>query len=122
MIIVAMLDLDSCFISINPSVRRILGYSPSEIIGTPLSRYVPKDQLAIHKQILERELSGAESRTGYYEMQAFRRDGRQPPTLEMSSKVIFGKGEKPEAIHAIARDISERKEVEVRQKLLVFHA
>jgi response regulator RpfG family c-di-GMP phosphodiesterase len=54
--IVATLDLEFRFTSVNPAVERILGYAPEEIIGTPLSNYVPDDQLAMHRAILERKL------------------------------------------------------------------
>ena len=43
--IVATMDLDFRFTSVNPAVERILGYAPHEIVGFPLATFVPEDQL-----------------------------------------------------------------------------
>ena len=40
-------------------------------------------------------------------------------TLEVSSKLLFDQSGKPSGIHAIARDITERKEAEARQLVLI---
>jgi PAS domain S-box-containing protein len=114
--IVATLDLDFRFTSANPAVERILGYAPQEIIGTPLSGYVPEDQLAMHRDMLAQKLKGAASTQ--YEMQLLGKDRQQRFTLEVNSKLIFDDG-KPVAIHSIARDISERKNAEAVQVVLI---
>ena len=56
--IVATLDLEGRFTSINPAVRRILGYEPHELIGVPLRQLIPPDELAIHEFMLKRKLEG----------------------------------------------------------------
>jgi PAS domain S-box-containing protein len=114
--IVATLDLDFRFTSVNPAVTRILGYAPEEIVGSPLSRYVPERQLPMHKSMLERKLAG-EAAT-QYEMELLGKDGRRF-TLEVSSTLIFDDAGKPAAIHSISRDVTERKDAEARQLLLV---
>jgi PAS domain S-box-containing protein len=114
--IVATLDLDFRFTSANPAVERILGYAPHEIVGTPLGCYVPADQLLMHREMLAQKLKGAESTQ--YEMQLMGKDRQQRFTLEVNSRLIFDDG-KPVAIHSIARDISERKNAEAGQAVLV---
>jgi PAS domain S-box-containing protein len=114
--IVATLDLDFRFTSVNPAVTRILGYAPEEILGTPLSRLVPEQQLPMHQSMLQRKLGG-ETAT-QYEMELLGKDGRHF-TLEVSSTLIFDGAGNPTAIHAIARDVTERKDAEARQLLLV---
>jgi PAS domain S-box-containing protein len=114
--IVATLDLDFRFTSVNPAVERILGYTPYEIVGTPLGRYVPAGQLGMHREMLARKLAG-EAAT-QYEMQLMGKGGEQRFTLEVNSKLILDNG-KPVAIHSIARDISERKDAEARQTILL---
>jgi PAS domain S-box-containing protein len=115
--IVAMLDLEFRFTAVNPAVQRILGYTPAEIIGAPLSRFVPEDQLVMHRDMLAQKLSGAA--TTQYEMQLYGKDRRRRFTLEVNSKLLVDGSGRPTGIHAIARDITERKEAEARQALLV---
>ena len=115
--IVATLDLELCFTSVNPAVERILGYKPEEIVGVPLSQYVPDDQLAMHAAMLQRKLEGEGSTQ--YEMQMFGKDRNQRFTLEVNSKLLFDPEGKGIGIHSISRDISERKEAEGRQLVLI---
>ena len=115
--IVATLDLDLHFTSVNPAVERILGYTPEEMVGTPLSDYVPPDQLDMHRAMLAKKLAG-EAAT-QYEMELLAKGGERRFTLEVNSKLLFDGDARPVAIHAIARDVTERKEAEARQKLLV---
>jgi PAS domain S-box-containing protein len=114
--IVAMLDLDMRFSSVNPAVERLLGYSPEELVGTPLARYVPKEQLPLHKSMLDRKIGG--DATTQYEMQLLGKDG-QRFTLEVNSKLMFDAKGNAIGVHAIARDIGERKNAEARQTLLI---
>ena len=115
--IVATLDLEFHFTALNPAVQRILGYTPEEMIGTPLSQYIPEEQLATHAAMLQRKLEGEDSTR--YEMQLVSKDRQRRFTLEVSSKLLFDSSGKPSGIHAIARDISERKEAEGRQLVLI---
>jgi PAS domain S-box-containing protein len=115
--IVSTLDLDFRFTSVNPAVERILGYTPDEIVGTPLSAHVPPDQLAMHAEMLKRRLEGEGSTQ--YEMQLLAKDRQRRFTLEVSSKLILAADGAPVGIHSIARDISERKEAEARQRVLI---
>ena len=108
--LVFTLDLDFRITSANPAVKSLLGYAPDELIGTPLSQYVPPEQLGKHRDMLRRKLSG-EAGTTRYEMQVIARDG-QVRTLETNSRLSLDRDGKPKAIHAIARDITERKKYE----------
>src|SRR5262245_25116428 len=114
--IVATLDLEGRFTSINPAVQRILGYEPHELIGVPLRRLIPPDELAIHESMLKRKLEGEESTR--YEMQVFGRDGRRH-TLEVNSRLMFNADRQPVGLHSIARDVSDRKAAEARQNILL---
>ena len=114
--IVATLDLGFRFTSVNPAVERILGYSPQEFVGTTLKEHVPPDQLVMHDAMLRAKLEGKSSTT--YEMQIFSK-GRQRLTLEVNSKLIRDEDGNPSGIHAIARDVTERKQAEARQLVLI---
>jgi PAS domain S-box-containing protein len=115
--IVATLDLDFRFTSVNPAVTRILGYAPADMVGTPLSQIVPADQLAMHHHMLAQKLGGLAATQ--YEMQVFGKDRQRRFTLEVNSRLLVDGNNKPIAIHASARDITERKEAEARQSVLV---
>jgi PAS domain S-box-containing protein len=115
--IVATLDLKVRFTSVNPVVERILGYAPEEVIGASLSKFVPEDQLAVYADMLKRKLEGDQSTR--YEIQLLAKDGKKRFTLEVNSKLMFDGEGRPVGIHSISRDISERKEAEARQLVLI---
>jgi len=115
--IIATFDLDGRFTSVNPAVERILGYTPQQLIGTDLANYIPEEEIATHEAMRRRKLEGEPSTR--YEMQALAKDGQRRVTLEINSKLMFkGTGE-PVGIQSIARDITERKEAEARQAVLI---
>jgi PAS domain S-box-containing protein len=114
--IVATLDLAGRFTTINPAVERVLGYSPDELIGKS------PDQLAAHgappldegKSRRQLQKEG----TTRYERQICSKDGRTL-ALEVNSKLIYDNGGDPIAVHSILRDVTERKDAEARQLLLI---
>jgi PAS domain S-box-containing protein len=114
--IVATLDLDGRFTSINPAVERVLGYSADELIGLSLAELAPHGDKPIDQAVLRRELT-SEGATRY-EMQISAKDGRDL-ALDVSSKLIYDNSGKPTAIHSICRDVTERKDAEARQSLLI---
>lgn len=114
--IVATMDLDMHVTSINPAIERIMGYKPDEIIGTSLDRLIPADQLPMQNAMLERKLKG-EGATRY-ETDLVRKDGTRC-TVEVNSRLVLDALGEPTAVHSIARDITERRNAEARQTLLV---
>src|SRR5262249_41927793 len=112
--IVATLDLEGRFTSINPALQRILGYPPPEL--DRVRQLIPPDELATHEFMLKRKLDGEESTR--YEMQVFGRDGRRH-TLEVNSRLMFNADRQPVGLHSIARDVSDRKAAEARQNILL---
>jgi len=105
--IVATLDLDLRFTSVNPAIERILGFAPVEVIGKSLRGHVPQEQLHTHVEMLNQKFQGAAGTQ--YEVEVLTKVGVQR-ILEVNSKLISDAAGKPVAIHAIARDITERKE------------
>ena len=104
--IVATLDLDLRFTSVSPAIERVLGFAPAEVIGRSLRRHVRREHLHTHAEMLN-QLQGAPSTQ--YEVEVLTTVG-VPRVLEVNSKLITDATGKPVAIHAIARDITERKE------------
>ena len=114
--IVATLDLNMRFTSVNPAVERILGYAPADMIGRALGRHVPQEQLSTYSEMLRRKLEGSPSTQ--YEVEVRTKAGARR-VLDVNSKLIADATGRPIAIHAIARDATERKEAEARQALLL---
>jgi PAS domain S-box-containing protein len=114
--IVATMDLDLLVTSVNPAIERILGYAPEEVVGTRLSRYLPADQLTMFEDMLRRKFEGIEATR--YEADLMRKDG-QRCTVEVNSKLMLDALGQPIGIHSIARDITERRNAEARQMLLL---
>jgi PAS domain S-box-containing protein len=114
--IVATVDLEGRFTSVNPAVERLLGQKPEDLIGTSVSTFIPSEERPKHESMLQRKLEGEGSTR--YETQIQSRDGRRL-TLEVNSKLIRDSDGQPVAIHSISRDVTERKEAEERQTLLL---
>jgi PAS domain S-box-containing protein len=114
--IVSTMDLEGRFTSVNPAVERVLGYTPKELIGTELSRYICEGEVAKQDAMLRLKLKGETSTQ--YEMQMLAKDGPRI-TLEVNSNLILDGAGKPIGIHSIARDVTERKEAEARQSVLM---
>lgn len=108
--LVYTLDFDFNFLSVNPAVQYVLGYSPEDLIGTALTQYMPVEQVARKNEMLQRKLAGEAAETRY-EMQMIDRAGKVR-TLEANTWLSFDRNRKPQAIQAIARDITARKQYE----------
>jgi PAS domain S-box-containing protein len=104
--IVATFDLKGRFTSVNPAIDRTLGFAPAEVIGRSLRYHVPQEQLRTHVEMLNRKLQGPSTP---YEVEVLTKVGVRR-VLEVNSKLIADATGKPVAIHAIARDITERQE------------
>ncbi|TMJ66592.1 MAG: PAS domain S-box protein, partial [Alphaproteobacteria bacterium] len=114
--IVATVDLQGRFTSINPAVERVLGQRPEELIGVSVETLIPVEERPKHQSMLQRKIEG-EGATRY-ETQIQSKEGRRV-TLEVNSKLIRDSNGDPVAIHSISRDITERKDAEARQTLLL---
>src|SRR5205814_3961043 len=69
-----------------------------------------------HKDMLQRKFEGAEATR--YETDLLRKDG-QRCAVEVNSKLVLDPLGQPVGVHSIARDITERRDAEARQMLLV---
>jgi len=115
--VIVTLDLDGHVTSINPAVERVLGYAPEELIGKPISIFVEPGQMPMQQEMLRRKLEGEPSTQ--YELAVVPKDRQRRVVLDVKSRLVWGHDGRPLAINSIARDITERKEAEARQVLLV---
>jgi PAS domain S-box-containing protein len=114
--IVVTLQLDGRILSINPAARDILGYEPEELIGKSIYEFVPRELMPMQVDMLRRKMEGASSTQYDLEIVAKNKSRR---VLGVNSRLILDPARKPLLVHSIARDVTERKEAERRQNLLV---
>ena len=108
--VIYTISLDGCLLSVSPSVERILGYKPEELVGRnfeELNVVAP----GYYEKIIEdinRVAMGERIETAVYEF--LTKDGRRI-IGEISGAPLIMDG-KPKAIVSIARDITERVQFE----------
>ncbi|HVN95637.1 MAG TPA: PAS domain S-box protein [Syntrophorhabdaceae bacterium] len=109
--------LDMKYRYISPSVSKIRGFSPEEIIGQPISRSMTAQSVESVKRVVREELeldkakTADPNRTRIVEVELYCKDGSTIWTEVKTSAVRNSKGEAVEVI-GIARDITERKQME----------
>ncbi|HEX6940465.1 MAG TPA: PAS domain S-box protein [Longimicrobiales bacterium] len=107
--IVAIIDLDRCIRFVGPTVERILGYPPEDVVGRRPVDFVHPDDLAIADAVFERVVRNARD-PGSAEVRFRHRDGSWR-TIEYSMRNLLHEP----AIRGLvinARDITARKEAE----------
>lgn len=114
--IVVTLELGGRIVSINPAAKDILGYEPDEMIGRMMPDYMLPEELEGQREVLRRKMDGAPSTQ--YDLRIKHKDGRIR-VLGVNSRLIRDQAGTPVLVHSIARDITDRKEAEARQLLLV---
>jgi PAS domain S-box-containing protein len=72
---------------VSPTVVKLLGYSPAEIVGREPDHFVPNDGLARARGQLERKLDGAAELT-VYEVTALAKDGSRVPIQIVSAPLL----------------------------------
>jgi PAS domain S-box-containing protein len=95
----------------NPGAVKVFGYTTEEVIGRPMLMLFPPDRLKEEADILER-ISRGES-LAHYETVRVRKDGVRVDVSVTVSPITDDTG-KIIGASKIARDITERKQVEVR--------
>lgn len=105
--------LDGIVTTWNRGAEIVFGYKAEEIIGRPIVLLIPPDRADEEARILERLCRGEQIE--HYETQRVRKDGR---ILDVSLSVspIRDKSGRVIGASKIARDITERKRVEARER------
>jgi diguanylate cyclase (GGDEF)-like protein/PAS domain S-box-containing protein len=105
-------DLQGNFTSINRAARRISGYSRTEALKMNIAQLVASEHLEAARQMIQRALRGEPA--AIYDLDIVAKDG-QRVTLEISHRLLLENGI-PRGTHAIARDITARRRLELLER------
>jgi PAS domain S-box-containing protein len=109
-------SLDGIIMSWNNGAQRLYGYTVEETVGKPITILIPPDRYHEERSIIERIKRG--ERIDHYETIRQRKDGSSVNVSLTGSPVKNAEGEIIGASR-IARDITERKRAEAREKVLM---
>jgi len=104
--LIATIDLDRRFTTVNAAFERVLGYDPGELVGRSITDVVPEDSLEALRQAYRDKVDGTAA-AATYEHDLLAKDGTRI-TVEVASRVIEVDG-RPAGVQAICRDLAERK-------------
>jgi len=99
-------DLTGRFTSINKSAETITGYSRVEALQMTMAQIVAPEYMHVMRQMLD-PTAGARSR---HELEIIAKDGRRV-AVEINTRFVM-QGERLVGVQGIARDITDRKQVE----------
>lgn len=103
-------EIDGWITSINEAGMRFMELTREEILDTNVFDILAPESIDKAREILDRKLAGEEKTI--YEAEVILKNNKRA-TLEVSSKLIYQDG-KPVGIHGIARDITERKNLQIQ--------
>ncbi|MEO7659670.1 MAG: PAS domain S-box protein, partial [Pyrinomonadaceae bacterium] len=101
-------DLEGNYTSANKAAETVFGYSNAEILAMNIADTLSPKQLDRARSMMAEEIAGA--KIAPYELDIHAKDGHGI-TVEVSTRVIY-ENDIPVGIQGIARDITERKQVE----------
>jgi len=102
------LDLEGNVTSLNKSAEEVMGWSRSEALQLNIKSLVAPEHLNLCSQMMQRILN--EEPLQHFEISMLRKDGRKV-LLQASARLIYSNGER-HAIQGIARDVTERRQLE----------
>ncbi len=106
------LDLAGNFTSVNAAAEKALGYPRETLRSMNITQVVTPESLELVQQMMRKKIEEGVATT--YEVDVMNRTG-ELHSLEVSSRPILREG-KPVGIHGMARDITQRKELEKRSR------
>jgi PAS domain S-box-containing protein len=108
--------LDGRISTWNAGATRIFGYDDAEMIGQPITRIIPPELHGEEKRILAKLQRG--ERIEHYETVRIAKDGRRID-ISLSVSPLHDKTGRVVGASKVARNISERKQAERTQRLLL---
>ena len=101
-------DLEGNYTSINKAGETITGYTVEEALKLNMADTVAPEHLPRVRESMRRKLAG--EKVTAYEIDIIAKDGHRA-TLEVNTKYVIQDGQ-PVAVQGIARDVTERKQLE----------
>ena len=101
-------DLEGRYLSLNKAGEEVTGYTREEAVGKSLAQVVAPEYLEKAREMVAKKLSG-EGPT-IYDLEIIAKDGRRV-AVEVSSRLLYRDGQ-PVAVQGIARDVTERRQLE----------
>ncbi len=117
--VIWILSLDGRFTYVSPSVERLRGYTPDEVLAQPLAEALTPGSLAVVQQAMEGLLAAQPAELGdllnaRYELEQPCKDGSTVWTEVMAS-ILYDETGRPTGILGVSRDISERRRLEAQR-------
>lgn len=109
------LDAKGRFISVSPAVENLLGYTPSELIGSSVFDLIHPDDLQELRVAFLHSMQTGDSEVKKIEFRMLDKQGRAR-SFEVNRKLVFENGTVLRQ-DGVARDVTERKGLEQRLKL-----
>lgn len=105
------IDAESRIVYANPAIEEILGYTPSELIGSSKMKIIPERLRPVHAEALAAYVETGQRHVDWdgIELPALHKDGHEVPTLVSLREHEFG-GE--QYFTGVVRDVSDRRERE----------
>ncbi|MDQ4105951.1 MAG: PAS domain S-box protein, partial [Actinomycetota bacterium] len=113
---ISVCSVENTFLYVSPSVERVLGYRPEELVGATVSDLVHPDDLAGYGQRIIEEIQTASGPFGPIEARYRRKDGSWRH-LETTMNVLVDDPD-VEGIVCVSRDVTERRHLEEEIRLL----
>src|SRR5262249_24624840 len=104
-------------VSWNKGAEKLFGYTASEVIGKPVTILIPPERIDEEPQILERLRRGEQ--IDHYETVRRRKDGNEID-ISLTVSPVRDKAGKVIGVSKIARDITERKRIEIEREELLL--
>ncbi len=104
-------SLDLKIVNWNHGAERIYGYKAEEILGLPASIIIPPDRTSEETELIKRIISG--EHINHFETTRIRKDGTKID-VSLSLSIIKDAEGVNKGFSTIARDISEKKESELK--------
>jgi PAS domain S-box-containing protein len=115
--IISVMDMNLRFTYVSPSITRVRGYTPEEVMAQTLEQTLTPESLEIAVRYFEEEMkleaSGTANpdRNQILELAQYKKDG-SIIWLENNLSFIRDNEQKPVGISSVSRDITDRKRVE----------